>query len=121
MLDIIKAKFSHVLPLFISTQTNAFLLFEKAEGTGNTFLYELYANIKWHWWFLPFASIYRLISYFTKQINLPILQRKAEMTGGVYVVPSSLDGRENDERCWYLLENRSASFHITFIRKLLYY
>lgn len=65
----------------------------------NTNDYELFAEVKWSKWFLPFAAIYRLISRTMKQINLPLSRKQIEMTGRIIDVEDSKDGREN-VRAW---------------------
>lgn len=65
----------------------------------NTNQYRLFANVNWHFGFLPFALIYRLISSKTKQINLPLSRKKVEMTGDIVAIKDKLDGRDKT-RAW---------------------
>lgn len=65
----------------------------------NTKNYKLYAQVKWHWWFIPLAFMYRLISQRVQQINLPITKKKVEMTGDILSIKRELDGRKAP-RAW---------------------
>ena len=65
----------------------------------NTVDYRLFATVKWHTWFKPFAFLYTFVSRKTGQINLPLHSRKVEMTGDIYAIPEDLDGRDN-VRVW---------------------
>lgn len=65
----------------------------------NTIDYRLFANVKWHIWFKPFAYIYTFISRKTEQINLPLHSKKVEMTGGINSLLDDHDGRDN-VRVW---------------------
>lgn len=75
----------------------------------NTNDYELYAEVKWSRWFLPFAAIYKLISRVMKQINLPLSKKQIEMTGRIIDVEDSKDGREN-VRAWVRKINNETVF-----------
>lgn len=59
----------------------------------HTTKYRLFAEIRWRPWFKPLAMIYRLISRYTKQINLPLSNKRVEMTGAIYPIKDELDGR----------------------------
>jgi hypothetical protein len=65
----------------------------------NTSNYRLFSKVKWHTWFLPFAAIYKLISRFTEQINLPLSSKQIEMTGDIIAINDEQDGR-NAVRAW---------------------
>lgn len=65
----------------------------------NTTDYRLFATVKWHTWFKPFAFVYKLLSRKIAQINLPLHQKQVEMTGAIYPVTHEQDGREN-VRAW---------------------
>lgn len=65
----------------------------------NTNKYRLFASIKWRLWFIPFTVIYRLISRYVKQLNLPLSSKEIEMTGDILSVQDSIDGR-TDTRAW---------------------
>lgn len=59
----------------------------------NTTGYRLFATVKWHTWFKPFAFLYSLVSRKTQQINLPTHGRQIEMTGNVSLLQDGVDGR----------------------------
>ena len=65
----------------------------------NTIDYRLFATVKWHAWFKPFAYIYTFISRKTEQINLPFHSKSVEMTGGIDSLLDNRDGRDN-VRVW---------------------
>ncbi len=65
----------------------------------NTIDYRLFATVRWHKWFTPFAFLYSLISRKTEQINLPLHRNEVEMTGDIYLFIMNIDGRE-DVRAW---------------------
>ena len=65
----------------------------------NTIDYRLFAMVRWHKWFTPFAFLYSFISRKTEQINLPLHHDEVEMTGDILTVHNELDGR-NDVRAW---------------------
>ncbi|MBR7795115.1 hypothetical protein GT022_03530 [Agaribacter marinus] len=65
----------------------------------NTKSYRLFAEVYWHHWFLPLAIIYRQISRFIKQLNLPLSSRYNEMTGDIHGIADHIDGRSNT-RAW---------------------
>lgn len=65
----------------------------------NTNQYRLFAKVKWHTWFKPFAAVYRLISRYVEQINLPFSGRQVEMRGDIFSVNDDVDGRR-DVRAW---------------------
>ncbi|WJE17235.1 YndJ family protein [Halobacillus sp. ACCC02827] len=71
--------------------------------------YRLYSRVCWHWWFYPFAVLYRAVSIVTKQINLPLSRQTYEMTGAIRSVSDNLDGRENT-RAWIRKINESEVF-----------
>lgn len=75
----------------------------------NTNQYRLFAEIKWHFWFIPFAAVYRVISRYVKQINLPLSSRQIEMTGDLFPIKAELDGREN-VRAWVRKVNGETAF-----------
>ncbi|MDN4492550.1 YndJ family protein [Ureibacillus aquaedulcis] len=75
----------------------------------NTLDYRLYAEIKWKCWFKPLAAIYRLISSYTQQINLPLSGKRIEMTGGIIKVNKNLDGRSHP-RAWVRKINNKVTF-----------
>lgn len=81
---------------FINCETLAHRVVDFYE---NTIDYRLFATVKWHTWFKPFAFLYTFISRQTAQINLPLHRRKVEMTGGIYTLQNECDGREN-VRIW---------------------
>ncbi|WP_158633920.1 YndJ family protein [Radiobacillus deserti] len=84
----------------------------------NTNRYQLLARVYWHPWFLPFAGLYKIISRFVQQINLPLTPREIEMTGQVVKVDDAEDGRES-VRAWIRkVDNQTVfvalySFHTT--------
>ncbi|ARJ37531.1 hypothetical protein SporoP8_00740 [Sporosarcina ureae] len=61
--------------------------------------FKLYASIRWHHWFKPFAFMYSFLSKRIQQINLPLHSEEVEMTGAIYTVDESLDGRKQ-VRVW---------------------
>ena len=61
--------------------------------------YRLFATVKWHTWFTPFAFLYRLVSRHTQQIHLPLHNRQVEMTGAVLALRDGVDGRDQ-VRAW---------------------
>lgn len=65
----------------------------------NTLDYRLYAEVKWKAWFKPFAAVYRLISSFVQQINLPLSSKQIEMTGDIIKIKENSDGRVSP-RAW---------------------
>ncbi|MGE8078589.1 hypothetical protein [Peribacillus loiseleuriae] len=65
----------------------------------NTNEYRLFTKVKWQAWFKPFAIIYRFISRFVKQIDLPLSSRQIEMTGEIFAINDDKDGRANT-RAW---------------------
>ncbi len=65
----------------------------------NTMDYRLFATIKWHSWFKPFAFVYSFVSRKMQQINLPLKQEEVEMTGAIYPLKEGIDGR-NHVRAW---------------------
>lgn len=76
----------------------------------NTIDYRLYAKVQWKAWIKPFAVIYRLISSYVKQINLPLSSDRIEMTGDILKIKEDLDGR-NNPRVWI----RKIKNKVTFI------
>lgn len=58
-----------------------------------TTAYWLFAQVRWAWWFLPFAFIYKGLSRWLQQINLPLSKTKTEMTGRIVLVDEKADGR----------------------------
>ncbi|WP_249336657.1 YndJ family protein [Sporosarcina sp. Marseille-Q4063] len=75
----------------------------------NTVDYRLFASVKWHDWFMPFAIVYKLISRKMEQINLPLHRREVEMTGMIHSVDGKLDGRER-VRAWIRNVNHETAF-----------
>ncbi|MFY3791439.1 YndJ family protein [Ureibacillus sp. MALMAid1270] len=75
----------------------------------NTLDYKLYARVHWRGWFKPFATIYRLISSFVQQINLPLSSKRIEMTDSIIKINDDLDGR-NTPRAWVRKINKRATF-----------
>ncbi|MBM7587044.1 hypothetical protein JOC86_003596 [Bacillus pakistanensis] len=75
----------------------------------NTNEYQLFAEVKWRFWFLPFAALYRQISRIIQQINLPVTSKRIEMTGDIHPVDDELDGREN-VRAWIRKINDEVTF-----------
>lgn len=65
----------------------------------NTNSYRLFAKVNWSKWFIPYAAIYKLFSKYMKQINLPLLRRREEMTGAIIPIDDTIDGRRN-VRAW---------------------
>jgi len=65
----------------------------------NTSNYSLFASVKWHIWFKPFAYFYSFFSKKVKQINLPLTDEQIEMTGNIYPLRDDVDGRDN-VRAW---------------------
>ncbi|WP_054752260.1 YndJ family protein [Piscibacillus salipiscarius] len=59
----------------------------------NTSDYRLWAKVKWHSWFKPFAAIYKMLSRHTQQINLPLSSKRVEMDGGIHLLKPELDSR----------------------------
>ena len=72
--------------------------------------YRLQASIHWARWFLPFASVYKIFSTMTEQINLPLSKKQVEMTGEVFHIDEGIDGRE-DVRAWV----RKISSNLVFV------
>ncbi|MGY4690800.1 hypothetical protein [Salibacterium sp. K-3] len=75
----------------------------------NTNDYRLFAEVTWHTWFKPFAVVYRLISRYVKQINLPLSRKQVEMTGDIFSVKDALDGRYRT-RAWVRKINEDVTF-----------
>ncbi len=75
----------------------------------NTVDYRLFASVKWHAWFMPFAVVYKAISRKLKQINLPLHRREIEMTGVILSVDEELDGRAS-VRAWVRNVNGETAF-----------
>ncbi|WP_432360024.1 YndJ family protein [Sporosarcina sp. UB5] len=75
----------------------------------NTIDYRLFATVRWHKWFQPFAFLYSFISRITEQINLPIHRNEVEMTGDILTVRNDLDGRV-DVRAWIRKVNEQYAF-----------
>jgi len=75
----------------------------------NTTDYRLFATVKWHTWFKPFAFLYALISRQTQQINLPVHNRQVEMTGDVLTLLDGVDGRKN-VRAWMRKIGKNTAF-----------
>ncbi|PKC50598.1 hypothetical protein RhiirA1_485865, partial [Rhizophagus irregularis] len=75
----------------------------------NTLDYRLYAEIRWSTWFKPFATIYRLVSSFVQQINLPLSSKRIEMTGDILNINKDLDGRMHP-RAWIRNINKKVTF-----------
>lgn len=75
----------------------------------NTLDYRLYAEVKWKAWFKPFAAVYRLISSFIQQINLPLSSKRIEMTGDIIKISEDLDGRRSP-RAWVRKMNNKVTF-----------
>ncbi|NYF25475.1 YndJ family protein [Sporosarcina sp. JAI121] len=75
----------------------------------NTIDYRLFATIKWHSWFKPFAIIYAFMSSKTQQINLPLHGRQVEMTGDVIALQDELDSRDK-VRAWIRKINNDTVF-----------
>ena len=61
--------------------------------------YRLFAKVKWQFWFKPLAVVYRLISRYVGQLNLPLSSKAIEMTGNIVSVQDAVDGR-TDTRAW---------------------
>lgn len=80
----------------IDTETLAPAIRDFYENTND---YRLLASVKWKPWFKPFAAIYKLISKYVKQLNLPLSSRKKEMTGQIIGINDEIDGRKN-VRAW---------------------
>lgn len=76
----------------------------------NTQDYRLFASVKWQPWFKPFAFIYRGVSQYVKQINLPLSRKQVEMTGEIVPVQEILDGRRTP-RAWV----RKIENEVTFV------
>ncbi|WP_164669269.1 YndJ family protein [Virgibacillus doumboii] len=75
----------------------------------NTNQYRLFSEVKWHTWFKPFAAVYRLISRYVEQINLPFSSKQVEMTGNIYSIKDDVDGR-NDVRAWVRKVKKETTF-----------
>ncbi|MGP4108762.1 YndJ family protein [Virgibacillus sp. L01] len=75
----------------------------------NTNQYRLIAEVKWRVWFKPFAAVYRLISRYVGQINLPFSSKKVEMNGNIFSVKDEDDGR-NEVRAWIRKINEETTF-----------
>ncbi|WP_158582891.1 YndJ family protein [Lysinibacillus yapensis] len=75
----------------------------------NTLDYRLYAKVKWKTWFIPFAVVYRLISSFVQQINLPLSSKSIEMTGDIVKINEDFDGRSSP-RAWVRKINNKVTF-----------
>ncbi|WP_246031498.1 YndJ family protein [Salibacterium salarium] len=91
----------------IDTQTLSPAIIDFYENTND---YRLFAEVKWHTWFKPFAGVYRLISRYVKQINLPLSRKQVEMTGDIFSVNDALDGRYYT-RAWV----RKIKEDVTFV------
>ncbi|MFD2625077.1 YndJ family protein [Salibacterium salarium] len=91
----------------IDTQTLSSMIIDFYENTND---YKLFAEVKWHTWFKPFAGVYRLISRYVKQINLPLSRKQVEMTGDIFSVKDALDGRYHT-RAWV----RKIKEDVTFV------
>ncbi|WP_175614853.1 YndJ family protein [Piscibacillus halophilus] len=76
----------------------------------NTSDYRLYASVHWKTWFKPFAAIYKLISHYVQQINLPLSRKRVEMIGDVILIKPELDTRKK-VRAWL----RKINHHTTFV------
>ena len=57
--------------------------------------YRLYAVVKWHRWFKPFAFVYKGWSRMIEQINLPFREKGVEMIGSIKNIPKEIDGRDH--------------------------
>ncbi|WP_042473657.1 YndJ family protein [Bacillus ndiopicus] len=68
--------------------------------------YRLFAQVHWQRWFLPFAFIYKALSRWTQQINLPLSKGKTEMTGKIVLVDEQMDGREYPRAWIRTIKNR---------------
>ncbi|MGN4127939.1 YndJ family protein [Lysinibacillus sphaericus] len=55
--------------------------------------YRLTASVQWRTWFKPFALLYRGISRWMQQLNLPFTREQMEMTGEIVKVDTEQDGR----------------------------
>lgn len=75
----------------------------------NTLDYGLFAEVKWKGWFKPFAAIYRLMSSVVQQINLPLSNKRIEMTGDILKIKEELDGRRSP-RAWVRKMNENVTF-----------
>ncbi|SEQ65172.1 YndJ-like protein [Virgibacillus subterraneus] len=75
----------------------------------NTNRYRLIAEVKWRAWFKPFAAVYRLISRYVRQVNLPFSSKKVEMSGNIFSVKDDADGR-NEVRAWVRKINKETTF-----------
>ncbi|WP_036184746.1 YndJ family protein [Ureibacillus manganicus] len=75
----------------------------------NTIDYQLYATVQWKNWFKPFAAVYHLISSQVKQINLPLSNKKVEMSGDILKINEELDGRRSP-RAWVRKINNDVTF-----------
>ncbi|WP_223701231.1 YndJ family protein [Sutcliffiella deserti] len=84
------------MSVFVDTKVTSKAIVDFYEQTNQ---YRLFANVKWALWFKPFALGYKLISLRLQQLNLPLSSKSMEMTGKIYEVDSSLDGR-NKPRAW---------------------
>lgn len=76
------------------------------ENTNN---YALFAKVKWHTWFKPFAAVYRVVSMILKQINLPLSNEEMEMTGAIVPIKEEDDGRISP-RAWIRKINGKVCF-----------
>lgn len=65
----------------------------------HTIDYELRAKVYWQTWFKPFAFVYRQMSRFLKQINLPLSSQQVKMTGDIYPIDEGANGRQS-VRAW---------------------
>ena len=59
----------------------------------------LFATVKWHTWFKPFAFIYTFVSRKMDKLICHYKSKKIEMTGDIYSIREDLDGRDN-VRAW---------------------
>lgn len=75
----------------------------------NTNDYRLFAEVKWRWWFKPFAGGYRLVSRYMEQINLPLSSQQVEMTGDIFSIKEEADGRSKP-RAWVRKANGETVF-----------
>ena len=90
----------------ISTETIAPTIIDFYEHTQD---YRLFATVKWQPWFKPFAFIYRMVSKYMKQLNLPLSGKKAEMTGEIVPIQEKRDGRIKP-RAWVRRIDQEVTF-----------
>ncbi|MED4039624.1 YndJ family protein [Niallia taxi] len=71
--------------------------------------YRLFATTYWAAWFKPLLIIYKPVSIWLNQLNLPVSKKRVEMHGQILGVNPVLDGRKSP-RAWVRDVNGSTVF-----------